>query len=120
MACHSSVSGSPRRARSVAYSIPNFRATPRTDSRNACRSGDSIKLMRTPRWRSESAFADALYLPIRSQARSLGYLREGGEDRAHVDRAADRDGKRLDPAGPVGAHDMLHLHGLDDEQFLAG
>ena len=30
----------------------------------------SSALMRTPRWRSESAFADALYLPIRSQARS--------------------------------------------------
>src|SRR3984893_8138208 len=29
-------------------------------------------LMRPPRWRSESAFADALYLPIRSQARSQG------------------------------------------------
>src|ERR1700691_6080180 len=28
-------------------------------------------LMRPPRWRSESAFADTLYLPIRSQARSL-------------------------------------------------
>jgi hypothetical protein len=28
-------------------------------------------LMRPPRWRSESAFADALYLLIRSQARSF-------------------------------------------------
>src|SRR5580700_591342 len=31
-------------------------------------------LIRPPRWRSESAFADAQYLPIRSQARSYGHL----------------------------------------------
>src|SRR5690348_5495450 len=31
----------------------------------------SPTLIRPPRWRSESAFADALYLPVRSQARSL-------------------------------------------------
>src|SRR5579859_3802183 len=31
----------------------------------------AVPLTRPPRWRSESAFADALCLPVRSQARSL-------------------------------------------------
>src|SRR5579862_7697237 len=42
-------------------------------------------LIRPPRWRSESAFADALCLPIRSQARSFntsfGCAERGAEDR---------------------------------------
>src|ERR1700679_1465993 len=36
---------------------------------------DAASLMRTPRWRSESAFADALCFLIRSQARSSCHSR---------------------------------------------
>src|SRR5690348_6056091 len=38
----------------------------------------SGSLIRPPRWRSESAFADTLYLLIRSQARSWAFLLGGG------------------------------------------
>ena len=52
--------GAPRRPRCAA---PHFqRQVPPVRRPRACE-------MRPPRWRSESAFADALYFPIRSQAR---------------------------------------------------
>ena len=83
----------------MAYSIPNFRATCRTDSRSACRSADSVKLI---------------------GRHLLGLVvGEDGEHRTDLDRGAGRDGQRRHPPGPVGTHDVLHLHGLDDEQFLA-
>src|SRR5579863_1338986 len=78
--------------------------------------GGGPSLMRTPRWRSESAFADALYLPIRSQARSSGalsclpepgYLGEhqradpGDVARAHGEHQVTGCGQRGDGLGYV-------------------
>src|SRR5580704_14990086 len=58
-----------------------------------------VTLMRTPRWRSESAFADALYLPIRSQARSCRppapVPLDGGGDDHRQDAHDDGDRRRV-------------------------
>src|ERR1700732_1934608 len=53
---------------SCQQAIPATRTTQRGAQLSRC------QLIRPPRWRSESAFADALCLPIRSQARSHGHL----------------------------------------------
>ena len=49
----------------------------------------------------------------------VGFLKEG-EYRADLHGVADPHGERRNPSGPVGAHDVPHLHGLDDKQFLCG
>src|SRR6202041_1178503 len=71
---------------------------------------DAASLMRTPRWRSESAFADALYLLIRSQARSLVSLPESSHSRnarrvwqalsgSRENTESDKQRARLNPEG---------------------
>src|SRR5487761_25048 len=57
-------------------------------------------LMRPPRWRSEPAFADVLYLLIRSQARSFVLLVDGDQD----GRGGDRRGLRGRNGGPEPAN----------------
>src|ERR1700728_2003940 len=57
-------------SRSPSPTVPD----PFIPERLASRSIVPAPLMRPPRWRSESAFADALYFLVRSQARSRGHL----------------------------------------------
>src|SRR6185437_9607147 len=72
----------------------------------------STTLTRTPRWRSESAFADARYLLIRSRARSPGDSLPLEEPLAvHLGQ-----GDRGDQGGPV--EDLLDV-ALGAEQLEA-
>src|SRR4029077_18882157 len=60
-----------RRLYPVAHEATSLALGVRIRERTVLTDSLASSLMRPPRWRSESAFANALYLPIRSQARSL-------------------------------------------------
>src|SRR5712675_3523791 len=71
---HSRTHSTYRFARKLAHTAASLALGVRIRGRTVLTDSLASSLIRPPRWRSESAFADAQYLPIRSQARSYGRL----------------------------------------------